>query len=96
MIKFDFIGDIKPEDDEICDVYAIYGCDRNNKPHFLIVGGTDDEQAPVIDLSNSVHEALIFDSADSAIKVANCFGLISNIKLLYSEKDFELTLNLRD
>lgn len=52
MINFEFIGKIGPEDDEICNIYAIYGCDSESNPHFLVVGGMDDEgQAPIIDIS---------------------------------------------
>lgn len=34
MINFELIEKIGPDDDEIYNVYAIYGCDSEGKPHF--------------------------------------------------------------
>lgn len=34
MINFELIGNIKPKDDEIGNIYAIYGYDSESHPHF--------------------------------------------------------------
>lgn len=94
MINFEFIEKIGPEDDEICNIYAIYGCDSEGNPHFLVVGGMDDEgQAPVIDISAEDHKARIYDEEDSALEIADEFGLVSDIKFFYEAESFDLTLN---
>lgn len=94
MINFEFIEKIGPEDDEICNIYAIYGRDSEDNPHFLVVGGTDDEgQAPVIDISVPDHRARVYDEEDSALEIADDFGLVSDIKFFYEAEDFDLTLN---
>lgn len=94
MINFEFIEKIGPEDDEICNIYAIYGRDSGDNPHFLVVGGMDDEgQTPVIDISTPDHRARIYDEGDSAIEIADDFGLISDIKFFYEAESFDLTLN---
>lgn len=94
MINFEFIEKIGPEDDEICNIYAIYGRDSEDNPHFLVVGGMDDEgQAPIIDISAPDHSARIYDEEDSAIEIADDFGLVSDIKFFYEAEDFDLTLN---
>lgn len=94
MINFKFIGNVGPEDDEISNIYAIYGCDSENHPHFLVIGGAvDTEQVPVIDISALDHEAQMFNEEDSAIEVAESFGIISNIKFFYQAEDFELELD---
>lgn len=94
MINFEFIEKIGPEDDEICNIYAIYGRDSEDNPHFLVVGETDDEgQAPVTDISAPDHRARIYDGEDSAVEIADDFGLVSDIKFFYEAEDFDLTLN---
>lgn len=94
MINFKFIGNVGPKDDEIGNIYAIYGCDSKKHPHFLVIGGVvDTEQAPVIDISTLDHEAQMFNEEDSAIEVAESFGIISNIKFFYQAEDFELELD---
>lgn len=93
MINFELIEKIRPDDDEICNIYAIYGCDSNNKPHFLVVGGADKGQAPVIDISIISHEARIYDERDSALDIADDFGLVSDIKFFYEAESFDLTLD---
>ena len=93
MINFELIEKIGPEDDEICNIYAIYGCDSNNKPHFLVVGGADEGQAPVIDISVPDHNARIYDEEDSALEIADDFGLVSDIKFFYEAGNFDLTLD---
>lgn len=93
MMNFEFIETIGPEDDEIGNIYGIYGRDEQDNPHFLVVGGMDDGQAPVIDISDSGHDAQIFDNGDSAMEIADDFGIVSDIKFFYKTEDFELTLN---
>lgn len=93
MINFEFIEKIGPEDNEICNIYAIYGCDSEGTPHFLVVGGMEDGQAPVIDISAPDHEARIYDGEDSALEIADNFGLVSDIKFFYEAESFDLTLN---
>ena len=93
MINFELIEKIGPEDDEIYNIYAIYGCDREGKPHFLVVGGADGGQAPVIDMSTSCHKACIYDEKDSAIDITEDFGLVSDIKFFYEAESFDLTLD---
>lgn len=93
MINFEHIGKIEPEDDEICNIYAIYGLDNDSNPHFLVVGGMDDEQAPVVDISAPDHKARIFDEGDSVLEIADEFGLISDIKFFYEAESFDLTLD---
>ena len=93
MINFELIEKIGPEDDEIYNIYAIYGCDRESKPHFLVVGGADKGQAPVIDISITSHQARIYDEKDSAIDIANDFGLVSDIKFFYESESFDLVLD---
>lgn len=93
MINFELIEKIGPDDDEICNIYAIYGCDRESKPHFLVVGGADGGQAPVIDMSIASHQARIYDEKDSAIDITEDFGLVSDIKFFYEADSFELTLD---
>ena len=93
MINFELIEKIGPDDDEICNIYAIYGCDRESKPHFLVVGGEDNRQSPVIDISASDHKARIYDDKDSALEIADDFGLVSDIKFFYEADSFDLTLD---
>ena len=93
MINFELIEKIGPEDDEIYNIYAIYGCDNGGNPHFLVVGGADKGQAPVIDMSITSHQARIYDEKDSALDIANDFGLVSDIKFFYEAKSFDLTLD---
>ena len=93
MINFELIKKIRPDDDEICNIYAIYGCDSEGTPHFLVVGGADKGQAPVIDISITSHEARIYDEKDSAIDIADDFGLVSDIKFFYEAEDFDLELD---
>lgn len=94
MINFEFIEKIGPEDDEIGNIYAIYGCDSESNPHFLAVGGTNDEgQAPIIDISAPDHRARIYDEEDSALEITDDFGLVSDIKFFYEAESFDLTLN---
>lgn len=94
MINFELIGNIKPKDDEIGNIYAIYGCDSENQPHFLVIGGIIDEECvPVIDISTLDHEARMFNGEDSAIEVAESFEVISNIKFFYRAEDFDLELD---
>lgn len=94
MVNFKFIEKIRPEDDDIYNIFAIYGRDSKDNPHFLIVGGTDDEEkAPVIDISVPDHRARIYDEGNSALEIADDFGLISDIKFFYEAESFNLTLN---
>lgn len=93
MINFELIEKIGPEDDEICNIYAIYGCDSKDNPHFLVVGGADKGQAPVIDISITSHQARIYDEKDSALDIADDFGLVSDIKFFYEAESFDLTLD---
>lgn len=93
MINFELIEKIEPDDDEICNIYAIYGCDSKSNPHFLVVGGADGGQAPVIDISIPDHNARVYDEEDSALEIADDFGLISDIKFFYEAESFDLTLD---
>ena len=93
MVNFELIEKIGPDDDEICNIYAIYGCDSKDNPHFLVVGGADNGQSPVIDISASDHKARIYDDEDSALEIANDFGLVSDIKFFYEAESFDLTLD---
>lgn len=94
MINFELIKTVGPKDDEICNIYAIYGRDSGNIPHFLVVGSMDDErQAPVTDISASDHRARIYNEEDSAVEIADDFGLVSDIKFFYQAEDFDLELD---
>ena len=93
MINFENIEKIGPEDDEIYNIYAIYGRDSKDNPHFLIVGGADKGQAPVIDISITSHQARIYNEEDSALEIAEDFGLVSDIKFFYEAESFDLTLD---
>ena len=93
MINFELVEKIGPDDDEICNIYAIYGCDSKGTPHFLVVGGADEGQAPVIDISVPDHNARVYDEEDSAIDIANDFGVVSDIKFFYEADSFDLTLD---
>lgn len=93
MINFELIEKIGPEDDEIFNIYAIYGCDSESNPHFLIVGGADKGEVPVIDISASDHKARIYDEKDSALDIVDEFGLVSDIKFFYEAESFDLTLD---
>ena len=93
MINFELIEKIGPEDDEIYNIYAIYGRDTKGDPHFLVVGGADKGQAPVIDMSIASHQARIYDERDSALDIADDFGLVSDIKFFYEAESFDLTLD---
>ena len=93
MINFELIEKIGPDDDEICNIYAIYGCDIKGDPHFLVVGGAVGGQAPVIDISAPDHKACVYNEEDSAIDIANDFGLVSDIKFFYEADSFDLTLD---
>ena len=93
MINFELIEKIGPEDDEIYNIYAIYGCDIKGDPHFLVVGGADKGQAPVIDMSSTDYKARIYDEKDSALDIADDFGLVSDIKFFYEAESFDLTLD---
>ena len=93
MINFEHTEKIGPKDEEICDIYAIYGCDIKGDPHFLVVGGAVGGQAPVIDISASDHKARIYDEEDSALEIADDFGLVSDIKFFYQAEDFDLELD---
>ena len=93
MINFELIEKIVPEDDEIYNIYAIYGRDTKGDPHFLVVGGADGGQAPVIDMSITSHQARIYDERDSALDIADDFGIVSDIKFFYEAESFDLTLD---
>lgn len=93
MINFENIEKIGPDDDEICNIYAIYGRDSKDNPHFLVVGGADGGQAPVIDISIPSHQARVYDEKDSAIDITEDFGLFSDIKFFYEAESFDLTLD---
>ena len=93
MINFELIEKIGPEDDEIYNIYAIYGRDTKGDPHFLVVGGADKGQAPVIDMSITSHQARIYDERDSALDIADDFGIVSDIKFFYEAESFDLTLD---
>ena len=93
MINFELIEKIVPEDDEIYNIYAIYGRDTKGDPHFLVVGGADGGQAPVIDMSVTSHQARIYDERDSALDIADDFGLVSDIKFFQEAESFDLTLD---
>lgn len=93
MINFELIGKIGPEDDEIYSIYAIYGRDIKDDPHFLVVGGVDKGQVPVIDMSDLDHKACIYDEKDSALEIADDFGLVCDIKFFHEAESFDLTLD---
>lgn len=93
MINFELIEKIGPDDDEIFDIHAIYGCDSKGTPHFLVVGGAEDAQAPVIDISVPDHNAHVYNEEDSALEIADDFGLVSDIKFFYGAESFDLTLD---
>ena len=93
MINFELVEKIGPDDDEICNIYAIYGCDSKSNPHFLVVGRADNGQAPVIDISVPDHNARVYDEEDSAIDIADDFGVFSDIKFFYEAESFDLTLD---
>lgn len=59
----------------------------------MAVGGADKGQAPVIDMSASDHKARIYDERDSALEIADDFGLVSDIKFFYEAESFDLTLD---
>lgn len=93
MINFELIEKIGPEDDEIYNIYAIYGRDTKGDPHFLVVGGADGGRAPVIDMSITSHQARIYDERDSALDIADDFGIVSDIKFFYEAESFDLALD---
>lgn len=92
MTHFGIGKNTKPEDTEIESLYAIYGSDNEGKPHFLLIGNGTDGTAFITDICDGQYSARERDRDDSALEIANSFGLIDNIRFFDDEADFDITV----
>ena len=92
MTHFNIDNENIIEDSEIGRLYAIYGYDYESRPHFLIIGQATEGEVPVIDISDDHYTTCIRDEGDSALEVAEHFGLTSNLKFFEDEANFSLTI----
>lgn len=92
MTQFNIGKNIKPEDREIGGLYAIYGDDHTGKPHFLLIGNGTDDTVFITDICDGQYSARERDRGDSALEIAELFGLIDNIRFFDDEGDFDITI----
>lgn len=92
MTHFNTTNNHSIQDEELNVLFAIYGHDTNEKSHFLVIGSGADDEALVVDISSTDYVARVCDNGDSALEVAEYFGLVSNIKFFYDNEDFDLTV----
>lgn len=92
MTHFDTIRNTKPEDTEIGSLYAIYGRDDEEKEHFLILGTGAAGAVLIVDISDGQYVARERDRDDSALEVAEFFGLTNNIRFFGDQDDFDLMI----
>ena len=92
MTHFDTIRNTKPEDTEIGSLYAIYGRDDEEKEHFLILGTGAAGAVLIVDISDGQYVARERDRDDSALEVAEFFGLTNNIRFFDDQDDFDLMI----
>jgi hypothetical protein len=92
MTHFGIDKNTEPKDTEIGALYAIYGHDYEGKPHFLLIGNGTDGTAFITDICDGQYSARERDRDDSALEIANSFGLIDNIRFFDDEADFDITV----
>lgn len=92
MTHFNTIENTKPEDVEIGSLYAIYGRDDKGKEHFLILGTGAAGAVLIVDISDGQYVARERDRDDSALEVAEFFGLTNNIRFFDDQDDFDLMI----
>ena len=92
MTHFSTIENTKPEDVEIGSLYAIYGRDDEEKEHFLILGTGAAGAVLIVDISDGQYVARERDRDDSALEVAEFFGLTNNIRFFDDQDDFDLMI----
>ena len=93
MTHFDINKDIVPEDREIGALYAIYGHDYEERPHFLLVGNGTAGTVFITDICDGQYCARERDRGDSALEIAEFFGLTNNIRFFDNQDDFSITIN---
>ena len=92
MTHFSTIENTKPEDVESGSLYAIYGRDDKEKEHFLILGTGAAGAVLIVDISDGQYVARERDRDDSALEVAEFFGLTNNIRFFDDQDDFDLMI----
>lgn len=92
MTHFDINKDIVPEDREIGALYAIYGHDYEERPHFLLVGNGTAGTVFITDICDGQYSARERDRDDSAFEIAEDFGLVNKIRFFDDEGDFDITV----
>ena len=92
MTHFGIDKNTKPEDREIGGLYAIYGDDYIGKPHFLLIGDGKDGNVFITDICDEQYSARERDRDDSALEIAELFGLTNNIRFFDDEGDFDITV----
>lgn len=92
MINFNTAENRPIQDEELGTIFAIYGHDAERKPHFLVVGSGVNNEAFVMDICSTDHTTRERDNGDSALEIAEYFGLVSNIKFFYDNEDYDLTI----
>ena len=92
MTHFGIGKNTKLEDREIGGLYAIYGNDSIGKPHFLLIGDGKDDTVFITDICDGQYSARERDKGDSALEIAELFGLIDNIRFFDDEADFDITI----
>ena len=92
MTHFDTIRNTTPEDVDIGSLYAIYGRDNEEKEHFLILGTGAAGAVLIVDISDGQYCARERDRDDSALEIAEFFGLTNNIRFFDDQDDFDLTV----
>lgn len=93
MTHFDTTRNTKMEDIEIGSLYAIYGRDNVGKEHFLVLGTGAVSAVLIVDISDGQYCARERDRGDSALEIAEFFGLTNNIRFFDNQDDFSITIN---
>ena len=93
MTHFDTTRNTKMEDIEIGSLYAIYGRDNAGKEHFLVLGTGAASAVLIVDISDGQYCARERDRGDSALEIAEFFGLTNNIRFFDNQDDFSITIN---
>lgn len=93
MTHFDTTRNTKMEDIEIGSLYAIYGRDNAGKEHFLVLGTGAVSAVLIVDISDGQYCARERDRGDSALEIAEFFGLTNNIRFFDNQDDFSITIN---
>lgn len=99
MVKFDANEKVSGEK-AICEIYAIHGQDECGKEILLVIGETDGNQTPVMDLSSIIHYTRLYSPYTAAFDVCKDLGIVPETATYFdSYKSFTLSFcgyNLED